>query len=61
MLGLQDFGVASAYMLTILSAIGCVVYGVVNWNRPKEDESEELREEAAWEKNDPELNEEGAK
>jgi len=27
-----------AFLLTIGSAIGCVVYGLVNWNKPSADE-----------------------
>lgn len=56
MLGLSGAGVAAAYSLSILSAAVCVVYGVVNWNRPEEaEEKAEIAEEAAWEKVDPEL------
>lgn len=32
MLGLQDISIATAYLLSIASVVGCVVYGVVNWN-----------------------------
>lgn len=57
MLGFQDAGVMLAYVGTILSALLCIVYGIINWNRPKEDESLEIKEEFDWEKKDPELNE----
>ncbi len=33
MLGLGDGYVALAYILTILSTIVCVIYGVIKWNR----------------------------
>lgn len=56
MLGLSGAGVAAAYSLSILSAAVCVVYGVINWNRPEEAEVKaEIAEEAAWEQVDPEL------
>lgn len=56
MLGLSGAGVAAAYSLSVLSAAVCVVYGVINWNRPAEaEEKAEIAEEAAWEKDDPEL------
>ncbi len=61
MFGLQDFGVTAAYALTVLSAAACVIYGIVNWNKPKEDLEAELREEKEWEARDPELTEGEAK
>lgn len=57
MLGFGDVWVFLGYALTIGSAVLCVVYGILNWNKPKEDEPKEIREEAEWESNDPELNE----
>lgn len=36
MLGIQDPAVWSAYLLSILSVIFCVVYGVINWNKGDE-------------------------
>lgn len=36
MLGIEDKGVVAAYLLCILSAILCVVYGLINWNRGEE-------------------------
>jgi len=37
MFGLSSFGIWSAYLLCILSALICVVYGAVNWNKGDED------------------------
>jgi len=59
MFGFGDVWVLLAYVLTIGSVILCVVYGIVNWNKPKEDENAEIAEEAVWEEKDPELNEGG--
>jgi hypothetical protein len=32
-LGIQDPAIWSVYLLCILSAAGCFVYGVANWNK----------------------------
>ncbi len=37
MLGIDDSFVALAYILCLLSAILCVVYGVFMWNKGEED------------------------
>lgn len=37
MLGIEDKGVLSAYLLCIASTVLCVVYGLINWNRGAED------------------------
>ena len=36
MLGIPDAGIWLAYILCIASAILCVVYGIVNWNKGDE-------------------------
>ncbi len=55
MLGLEGMGVFLAYILSILAGVGCVVYGVKNWNTPSDAEVErEISEELEWEKTDPE-------
>jgi heme exporter protein D len=61
MFGFGDVWVFLAYFMTIAAMVLCVVYGVINWNKPKEDVVKEVLEEAEWEKKDPELNEGGAK
>lgn len=33
MFGLTDPWIIAAYILTILSVILCVIYGVINWNK----------------------------
>ncbi len=52
-----DGWILLAYVLTIGSALLCVVYGLLNWNKPVEDQDSEIREEQEWEAHDPELNE----
>lgn len=61
MLGFGDVWVLLAYALTLGAMALCVVYGVLNWNKPKEDLGGEAREEALWEVKDPDLNEGGVK
>jgi hypothetical protein len=41
MLGFQDFWVAAAYWLCILSTLLCVVYGLKNWNKGDEPVKQE--------------------
>jgi len=56
MLGLSGAGVAAAYVLSLLSAVLCVGYGIINWNKPGDtEEKAEIVEEAAWESKDDEL------
>ena len=56
MLGFQDAGALAAFLLTIGAVLVCIVYGVVNWNKPSPaEESREVKEELEWEKNDPDL------
>jgi hypothetical protein len=50
MLGLGDWGVSLAFILTLASAALCAIYGFVNWNKPgPEEEIREIAEEEAWE------------
>lgn len=50
MLGLGDFGVSLAFILTLVSTALCAVYGLINWNQPSpEEEVAEIAEEEAWE------------
>lgn len=35
-LGIQDSGVWLAYVLSLGSAVLCVVYGIANWNKGEE-------------------------
>lgn len=38
MLGIDDPYIWSAYILCIVSAIGCAAYGLLKWNEEEEDE-----------------------
>ncbi|MDD5455929.1 MAG: hypothetical protein PHV30_02715 [Candidatus Margulisbacteria bacterium] len=55
MLGLKDPVIFWAYLLTILSALLCVIYGILNWNKGAENEGKEMDEEKKWEKKDKEI------
>lgn len=48
MFGLQDFWISLAFILCLLSALGCVVYGIINWNKGADIKPEEIREEEKW-------------
>ena len=45
MLGIEDPWVAMAYLLCIISAMLCVVWGIIKWNRedPDTEPDEEIR------------------
>lgn len=57
MLGIKDPWIILAYLLTFLSAIACVVYGVINWNKGAENETLEMSEEASWEQDEQKIDE----
>lgn len=57
MFGLKDPIIFLAYLLSVLGAIGCVVYGVLNWNKGGEHEKEEIKEEAKWEEEEKKIDE----
>ncbi len=46
--GLSGFSIFLAYLLTILSAILCLVYGILHWN--KGEHPHDIEEELDWEK-----------
>jgi hypothetical protein len=57
MLGIDDPWIWGVYLLCILSALLCLIYGVVNWNREGDQEALEVKEEEAWEKSEEEMQE----
>ena len=45
MLGMGDFAIFAAYGLCVLSAVACIVYGVISWNKGADkDEPEVVKE-----------------
>jgi hypothetical protein len=57
MLGIEDPWIIMAYMLCVLSAVACIVYGLLNWNKGAEKEPEQITEEAVWEEKEQNINE----
>ncbi len=57
MLGIDDPWVWGVYLLCIFSTLLCVIYGIINWNRGGEQESQQIEEEAAWETGEEEMQE----
>ncbi len=57
MLGLQDNSIFFAYILSIASALICVLYGILNWNRGADNEADEIRSEQEWENEEEAINE----
>ena len=54
MLGLDDPTISLAYVLCVLSALLCVVYGAINWNKGDEPVTDEDLEWAREEKEEVE-------
>ncbi len=57
MLGINDPWIWSAYLLCIISAAICVIYGIMNWNKGAEHEKQDIAEEHAWEEEEEEIEE----
>lgn len=57
MLGIPDVGIFLAFSLSVLSAVACVVYGVINWNKGAENEAEEVAEELKWQEKEADIEE----
>ena len=57
MLGLGDFWVSLIFVLTILSAVLCVVYGAMNWNKGGQLSETEANEEKKWDQKEREIEE----
>ena len=57
MLGISDPWIWGVYVLSFLSTVLCVVYGLINWNTGGEKESEEIQEELKWEEEEEHMEE----
>ena len=55
MMGIESTAVWLAYLLSVVSALGCVIYGLVTWNRGA---SEVKQEDRAWLKDEKVMEEE---
>lgn len=56
MLGLEGIAVPLGFILTILSTVLCVVYGIINWNKGYVTE-EELDMERTWKEEESKVTE----
>jgi len=56
MFGISNMGIWLAFLLCIVSAGACVVYGIVNWNKGSNDETEQ-KMDAKWKKEEQEIEE----
>lgn len=57
MLGINDPWIWGVYLLSFLSALLCVAYGLVNWNKGGKTETDEILEEVAWEEGEVQMEE----
>ena len=49
MLGIPDISIFLAYVLCLASALLCIIYGIVMWNKGGgEEELAEIKEELEW-------------
>lgn len=55
MLGIESPGVYWAYIGSAVSAIACIVYGLVNWNKGAIDEAEE-KKSMEWKEHEDSIN-----
>ncbi len=52
MFGIPDPGIWLAYLLCVASALLCVIYGILNWNKGGDDVTEK---DAQWEAKEEEI------
>ena len=55
MLPYVDFWIAAGLLLTFLSFLWCVLYGVVRWNKGYGEKDGDYRTEIEWEREEIEL------
>jgi hypothetical protein len=54
MFGLPDVSISLVYLLCLASAIACVVYGAINWNKGG-DEEKTAQEDVEWEEQEKKI------
>ena len=57
MLGLKDFWIIFAYLAIVASAITCIIYGILHWNKGNLDAIEE-KENVDWGREEEEIDKE---
>lgn len=55
MLGIESPGVYWAYIGSIASALACIIYGIINWNKGAIDEEEE-KKSIEWKEHEKTIN-----
>jgi hypothetical protein len=55
-LGFNNFAIALVYILCILSALLCLVYGIINWNKGEPD-IQDISKTADWKKEEIDVDE----
>lgn len=58
MFGLGDIAVSLGFLLTILSSIVCIIYGIVVWGKKEKISPIEEKEEKEWIKEEKKMEEE---
>jgi hypothetical protein len=48
MLGFSGFSITLIYYLLVLSALVCIIYGAVNWNKGSDISEEEAQKKQTW-------------
>uniref|UniRef100_UPI0032169669 symporter small accessory protein n=1 Tax=uncultured Draconibacterium sp. TaxID=1573823 RepID=UPI0032169669 len=56
MLGIDDPGIYLGYLLAILGLLACVVYGMINWNKGRETDIDEIQKDLDWESKEEQTN-----
>ncbi|HNS13764.1 MAG TPA: hypothetical protein PKM08_00390 [Syntrophorhabdaceae bacterium] len=55
MLGFPDIWILAGFILSFVSALFCVVYGIINWNRGSIEKEGDYREDLRWEREEIDL------
>ncbi|MDD5009769.1 MAG: hypothetical protein PHU49_06045 [Syntrophorhabdaceae bacterium] len=55
MLGFPDIWIFTGFILTFISVLFCVIYGIINWRKGSAEKDGDYKEEIRWEKEEIEL------
>lgn len=55
LLGFSDPWVSAGFVLTVLSTLFCILYGLLNWKKGGVEKEGDYREEIQWEREEIEL------
>ncbi len=54
-LGIPDFWIWLVFLLCIASALACVIYGAVNWNKGNGENGNQIEKVAHWQEEEEEI------